>query len=84
MTSYATLTGGGLDAATFDTDLGAAMSSILSAGRAVLYTPTTGSFAGQHFLIVDGDGIAGYTAGADFVFLIEDTVIARIGIDDFI
>ncbi len=84
VTSYATLTGGTLDAATFDADLGAAMSSILTAGRAVLYTATAGSFAGQNFLIVDGDGIAGYTAGADFVFLIEDTNVTKIGIDDFI
>jgi Ca2+-binding RTX toxin-like protein len=84
VTSYATLTGGNLDAATFDADLGAAMSTILTAGRAVLYTATTGSFAGQNFLIVDGDGIAGYTAGADFVFLIEDTNVSKIGIDDFI
>lgn len=84
VTSYATLNGGNLDAATFDADLGAAMSSVLTAGRAVLYTATTGSFAGQNFLIVDGDGIAGYTAGADFVFLIEDTNLSKIGIDDFI
>jgi Ca2+-binding RTX toxin-like protein len=84
VTSYATLTGGNLDAATFDADLGAAMSTILTAGRAVLYTATTGSFAGQNFLIVDGDGIAGYTAGSDYVFLIEDTNVSKIGIDDFI
>ncbi len=84
VTSYATLTGGNLDAATFDADLGAAMSSILTAGRAVLYTATTGSYAGQNFLIVDGDGIAGYTAGSDFVFLIEDTNLSKITIDDFI
>lgn len=84
VTSYATLTGGTLDAATFDSDLGSAMSGILSAGRAVLYTATSGSFAGEHFLIVDGDGIAGYTAGADFVFLIEDSNVAKVGIDDFI
>jgi Ca2+-binding RTX toxin-like protein len=84
VTSYATLTGGALDAASFDADLGAAMSTILTAGRAVLYTATTGSYAGQNFLIVDGDGIAGYTAGSDFVFLIEDTNVSKITIDDFI
>jgi Ca2+-binding RTX toxin-like protein len=84
VTSYATLTGGNLDAATFDADLGAAMSTILSAGRAVLYTATTGSYAGQNFLVVDGDGVFGYTAGADFVFLIEGTNVTKITIDDFI
>lgn len=85
VTSYATLTGGALDAASFDADLGAAMSTILSAGRAVLYTATSGSYAGQAFLVVDGDGVAGYTAGADYVFLLQDTAsLARLGIDDFI
>ncbi len=56
----------------------------LTAGRAVLYTATTGSYAGQNFLVVDGDGIAGYTEGADFVILIQDSNINRITIDDFI
>jgi len=85
VTSYATLTGGTLDAATFDADLGAAMSTILSAGRAVLYTATAGSYAGQHFLVVDGDGVFGYTAGADFVFLLEGSInLTKITIDDFI
>jgi len=85
VTSYATLTGGSLDAASFEADLGATMSTILTAGRAVLYTATAGSYAGQNFLIVDGDGVAGYTSGADFVFLLQDAAqLARLGIDDFI
>lgn len=84
VTSYATLAGGQLDASSFNADLGAAMSTILTAGRAVLYTATTGSYAGQNFLVVDGDGIDGYTEGADFVFWIQDSNINRITIDDFI
>src|SRR5262245_15567544 len=44
VTSYATLAGGSLDAASFDTDLTAAMSSILAAGRAVLFTADSGSY----------------------------------------
>lgn len=85
VTSYATLTGGTLDAATFDADLASIMSTILSAGRAVLYTATAGSYAGQHFLVVDGDGVFGYTAGSDFVFLLDGSVnLTKITIDDFI
>ncbi|MGQ0532840.1 MAG: calcium-binding protein [Caulobacteraceae bacterium] len=86
VTSYATLAGGTLDAATFDADLGAAMSAILSPGRAVLYTPSAGSYAGQRFLVVDGDGVNGYTAGADFVFLMQGSAgsFTHLGVDDFI
>jgi Ca2+-binding RTX toxin-like protein len=86
VTSYATLAGGQLDAASFDADLGAAMSSILAAGRAVLFTASTGSYAGQRFLVVDGDGAFGYTPGADYVFLMQGSAASftHLGIDDFI
>ncbi len=85
VTSFATFTGGSLDAASFDADLSAAMSGVLTAGRAILYTATSGSYAGQRFVVVDQDGIAGYTAGADLVFLLESPAqIAQLGIDDFI
>lgn len=84
VTSYATLTGGNLDASSFDADLGGVMSTILSPGRAVLFTATTGSFAGQNFLVVDADGVAGYMARADFVFLIQGSNVNQIGLDDFI
>jgi len=86
VTSYATLAGGNLDAASFDADLGAAMSSILSAGRAVLFTASTGSYAGQRFLVVDGDGVFGYTPGSDYVFLMQGSAssFTHLGIDDFI
>lgn len=86
VTTYATLAGGQLDAATFDADLGAAMSTILVAGRAVLFTANSGSYAGQRFLVVDGDGVAGYTAGADYVFLMQGSAASfnHLGIDDFI
>lgn len=39
----------------------------LGANHAVLFTPDTGDLAGDMFLIVDGDGVAGYTAGPDLV-----------------
>ncbi len=84
VTSYSTFAGGNLDAATFDADLTAAMGGVLTANRAVLYTAATGSFAGQNFLVIDVDGVAGYTSGVDLVLLIEDTNVSRITIDDFI
>ena len=86
VTSYATLAGGNLDAGSFDADLTAAMSSILSAGRAVLFTASSGSYAGQHFLVVDGDGVNGYTAGADYVFLMQGSAasLLQLGVNDFI
>lgn len=85
VTNFVTFAGGTLDAASFDADLTATMSGVLTAGRAVLYTATAGSYAGQRFVVVDQDGIAGYTAGADLVFLLESPAqIAQLGIDDFI
>jgi Ca2+-binding RTX toxin-like protein len=86
VTSTSTVSGGALDAATFDADLATAMNaSVLSANEAVMFTASSGSYAGQRFLIVDGDGVAGYTAGADFVFLIQSpTGIGFFGVDDFV
>jgi Ca2+-binding RTX toxin-like protein len=86
VTSTSTVAGGALDAATFDADLAAAMNpGVLSANEAVMFTASSGSFAGQRFLVVDADGIAGYTAGADFVFLIQSpTSIGSFGVDDFV
>lgn len=85
VTSVATLTGGALDAASFDADLALAMSTVLSANTAVVYTATSGSYAGETFLVVDGDGVFGYTAGADFVFLLEDPKqLNHISVDGFI
>ena len=63
----AAVTSGTLSAATFDTDLAAALAG-LGAGRAGLFTPTAGDLAGTLFLVVDANGEAGYQAGEDFVF----------------
>ena len=40
----------------------------MGAGQAVLFAPTSGTLAGNVFLIADANGIAGYQADADFVF----------------
>jgi hypothetical protein len=49
-----------------------------------MFLPDAGSFAGQRFLIIDGDGVDGYTAGADFVFLLQGAMqIGFFSPDDF-
>lgn len=64
-----TVASGALSTATFDTNLAAAIGAgQLAIGHAVLFTPTTGTLAGDTFLIVDANGAAGYQSGADYVF----------------
>jgi Ca2+-binding RTX toxin-like protein len=86
VTSASTVSGDALNAGSFDADLATAMNaSVLSANEAIMFTPTAGSYAGQRFLIVDADGVAGYTAGADLVFLIQSpTSVGFFGVDDFV
>ena len=62
------MSSGQLSSATFDADLAAALDGALSANHAILFDPTSGDFAGRHFLIVDADGDGAYTAGQDYVF----------------
>ncbi|MBX9859989.1 MAG: cadherin-like domain-containing protein [Sphingomonas sp.] len=80
----ATVTSGSLSTATFDADLAAAIGSAqLGADHAVLFTPTSGTFAGTTFLIVDGDGVAGYSANNDLVIQLS-TPPASLVTSDFI
>jgi hypothetical protein len=67
--------GGTLSAGSFDADLGAALAG-LGTGHAVIYTPDAGDLAGNLFLIVDANGIAGYQAGEDYVFALPGTTPA--------
>lgn len=64
------VTAGALSLDGFDADLAAALGAALGAGQAVLFTADGGDFAGETFLIVDGNGEAGYQAGEDYVFLL--------------
>lgn len=58
----------------FDADLAnAADSNHLAAHHAVLFTPTTGKYAGGTYLVVDLNGVAGYQAGFDAVIQLTDT-----------
>lgn len=82
--SFARAQGGRLDISTFDADLAAAIGAQLSAGAAVLFTATEGSFAGTTFLAVDANGIDGYQAGGDYVFQLVDAVGMSWPVPDFI
>ncbi len=62
------ITHGALWQTTFDSDLTTAVSSAhLGAHHAVLFTPDSGSLAGDTFLVIDANGHSGYQAGQDYV-----------------
>jgi hypothetical protein len=64
----AAVTSGALSAASFDSDLAAAIGAgQLAAHHAVAFTPDSGDLANRQFLIVDENGTAGYQAGQDLV-----------------
>lgn len=67
--------GGALSAATFDQDLSAALASFLGSEDAILFTAGAGDMAGRTFLIVDGNGQAGYQEGADLVLELVNPVV---------
>ena len=77
---------GTLDDASFDTDLAAAIGAgQLGANHAVLFTPGSGDETGQLFLIVDGNGVAGYQAGFDLVIELSGAAsIGSISTADFV
>ena len=56
--------------ASFNDDLAAALGG-LGAAQAVWFAPDAGDLAGQIFLIVDGNGAAGYQEGEDYVFAVS-------------
>ncbi|HXM00856.1 MAG TPA: bluetail domain-containing putative surface protein, partial [Rhizomicrobium sp.] len=64
----AAFTVGSVNKATIDNDLTNIVTAAhLPAHDAVLYTAKTGNLAGHTFLIVDGNGVAGYQTGSDLV-----------------
>jgi hypothetical protein len=63
---------GRLNALHFEANLATAVDAVhLGSQHAVLFTPDSGGLAGQTFLVVDGNGIAGYQAGEDLVFHLD-------------
>lgn len=77
-------THGALDAGAFDSDLAAATQN-LEAHHAEIFHATSGSFAGDEFLIVDANGQAGYQAGSDLVIRIDmDEHTHGLSVSDFV
>ena len=69
----ATVGKGRLSDAHFNQQLAARIdASHLHAGHFVLYKPDHGTYAGDIFLIVDGNGVAGYQANQDLVIELLD------------
>jgi Ca2+-binding RTX toxin-like protein len=68
-----TIATGALSLTSFGSDLRDVVDAAhLGAHHAVLFTPDQGSFAGSTFLIVDGNGIAGFQTGLDYVIRLTD------------
>ena len=82
----ATIGHGSLSLATFDSDLAAAVGAAnLAANHAVVFTPDAGGLAGDTFLIIDANGIAGYQAGQDLVIELDHPVkLDHLKVADFI
>jgi hypothetical protein len=60
------VTVGSLSTATFNADLASDLGPAkLGADTAVLFTASSGTLAGDTFLVVDCNGVAGYHAGVD-------------------
>jgi Ca2+-binding RTX toxin-like protein len=70
-----TMTAGQLSHSSFDADLAAALDAALGANQAILFDPTSGDYAGRHFVVVDADGDGAYTAGADYVFELGNAAV---------
>jgi trimeric autotransporter adhesin len=69
------VTSGQLSHSSFDADLAAALDAALGPNQAILFDPTSGDYAGRHFLLVDADGDGAYTAGADYVFELGNAAV---------
>jgi VCBS repeat-containing protein len=80
----ATVASGHLSQATFDADLQSALNGHLTAYNAILFTPTTGSYAGHTILIVDANGVAGYQANHDLVIDLQNPTDVNIATGNFI
>jgi Ca2+-binding RTX toxin-like protein len=65
------LSTGTFNYANFDTDLKAALHGHLDPYHAVLFTADIGDLAGEPFLIIDQNGVAGYQPGHDIVIAID-------------
>lgn len=58
---------GSLSGSSFETDVAKAVGDSLTAGHALFFTPDSGDFAGEAFLVLDTNGKPGFQAGEDEV-----------------
>ncbi|HTQ13824.1 MAG TPA: bluetail domain-containing putative surface protein [Rhizomicrobium sp.] len=81
----ATVHSGTLSTASFDSDLAAAIGAgQLGVHHAVLFTPNAGTLSGDHFLVIDVNGTAGYQAGQDLVIELVSPTSLTLTTDNFI
>ena len=80
------ITRGTLNTANFDEDMAHVLDAdALEANHAVLFRPNRGDLDDKYFLVVDANATAGYQAGGDLVFLIENSPnVAKLNVADFI
>jgi Ca2+-binding RTX toxin-like protein len=75
---------GALSSGSFDSDLAAATGN-LEAHHAEFFHATSGTYAGDTFLIIDANGQAGYQAGGDLVIRVDNFVHAHdLSVSDFV
>lgn len=78
--------GGSLNSASFDSDLSAGTAG-LEAHHAVVFHATSGTDAGDYFLVIDANGQAGYQAGEDLVIRLDNANINdhyHLSLDQFV
>jgi Ca2+-binding RTX toxin-like protein len=77
---------GALSLASFNSDLATALGAAQLAGsHAIVFTPDSGDLAGDTFLVVDANGVAGYQAGQDLVIQLDHAAhLNQLTVSDFI
>ncbi|HEY2069614.1 MAG TPA: calcium-binding protein [Rhizomicrobium sp.] len=79
------ITTGSLSRATFDSDMSAALGAAqLGAHHAVLFTASAGDYTNESFLVIDGNGVAGYQPGADLIIQITSNDFKDLSVDTFV
>ncbi|MFN3387867.1 MAG: M10 family metallopeptidase C-terminal domain-containing protein [Allosphingosinicella sp.] len=74
---------GALSAASFNADLAAAVNATLDPNSALLFTASSGDYAGRSFLLVDADGDGSYQAGQDYLIELVNPVVPLPGTTEF-
>lgn len=70
---------GSLSGSSFEADIAKAVGDSLAAGHALFFTPDSGDYAGEAFLVLDTNGKAGFQAGEDEVFHLLAQSLSLVG-----